>query len=115
MSRLRVRMIEDMKLAGLAASTQAVYIDAVRRLAAHYRRSPAELSEEEVRAYLVGLRERGVARGTFKSNHYGIQFLCRHTLDRDWPLFSKKRFVSQGKSACRWRFPTPRSDVCLAV
>jgi hypothetical protein len=115
MSPLRIRMIEDMKLAGLARSTQAVYVDAVRKLAAHYRRSPDGLNEEEVRAYLVGLRERGVARGTFKSNHYGIQFLYRHTLDRDWPLFSKKRFASRGRGACPPRLPTPRSAACLAA
>ena len=53
---------------GVAAGTQATCIDAVRKLAAHYRRSPDQLSEEEVRAYLVGLRERGAARGTFKTN-----------------------------------------------
>ncbi len=115
MSPLRVRMIEDMLLAGLATSTRAVYVESVRKLAAHYRRPPDELSEEEVRSYLVGLRERGVARGTFKSNHYGIQFLYRHTLGCDWPLFSKKRFASQGRSACPRRWPTPRSAACLAA
>ena len=50
MSPLRMRMIEDMKLAGLSPGTQATYIDAVRKLAAYYRRSPDQLSEEEVRA-----------------------------------------------------------------
>ena len=40
MSPLRMRMIEDMKLAGLSPGTQATYIDAVRKLAAYYRRSP---------------------------------------------------------------------------
>jgi hypothetical protein len=59
MTPLRLRMIEDLKSAGLAAGSQTVYIDAVRRLAAHYRRSPDQLSEEEVRGYLLGLRERG--------------------------------------------------------
>ena len=34
-SPLRTRMIEDMTLAGLAPGTQTVYIQAVRRLAAH--------------------------------------------------------------------------------
>ena len=52
MSPLRMRMIEDMKLAGLSPGTQATYIDAVRKLAAYYRRSPDQLSEEEVRAYI---------------------------------------------------------------
>jgi len=115
MSALRMRMIEDMTLAGLAASTRGVYVEAVRKLAGHYRRPPDELTEEEVRAYLVGLRERGIARGTFKSNHYGIQFLYRHTLDRDWPLFSKKRFASRGKSACRLRLPIRKSAACFAA
>jgi hypothetical protein len=55
MSPLRARMIEDMTLAGLAEGTQKIYIQSVRRLAAHYHRSPDELSEEEVRGYLLGL------------------------------------------------------------
>ena len=59
MSPLRARMIEDMSLAGLADATQKAYIQAMRRLAAHYRRSPDLLSEEEVRCYLLGLRQRG--------------------------------------------------------
>ena len=46
----------------------------MRRLAAHYRRSPDQLSEEEVRGYLLELRQRGVARGTFKISLYGLRF-----------------------------------------
>ena len=91
MTPLRARMIEDMTLAGLVPGTQAVYLQAVRHLAAHFRRPPDQLSEAEVRAYLLGLRERGVALGTFKANHGGIQFLYRRTLDRDWPLFGGKK------------------------
>lgn len=99
MSALRMRMIEDMKLAGLARGTQAVYVTAVRGLADHYRRAPDELSEEQVRGYLLSLRERGVARGTFKTHHYGIQFLYRQTLNRDWPLFSKKDLPAAPEAA----------------
>jgi hypothetical protein len=91
MSPLRARMIEDMTLAGLALGTQKIYIQAVRRLAAHYRRSPDQLTEEEVRGYLLGLRERGVARGTFKTSQYGLRFLYRHTLGRTWGLFGEKK------------------------
>jgi Phage integrase, N-terminal SAM-like domain len=90
MSPLRMRMIEDTKLAGLSPGTRATYIDAVRRLAAYYRRSPDQLSEEEVRAYMLNLRERRAARGTFKANYNGIQYLYRYTLNRDCALFSKK-------------------------
>ncbi len=109
MSPLRQRMIEDMKLAGLSAGTQAIYIKAVRGLAAHYRRSPDELSEEEVRAYLLSMRERGAARGTFKANHFGIQFLYRNTLNRDWALFSKKGSASPSTSGSPMRSASPKS------
>ena len=68
MSPLRARMIEDMSLAGLAGGTQKIYAQAVYRLTAHYRRAPDQLSEDEVRRYLLDLRERGVARGTFKAH-----------------------------------------------
>ena len=91
MSPLRVRMSEDMTLAGLAAGTRQIYIQAVYKLAKHYRRSPDQLSEEEVRAYLLGLRQRGVARGTFQTSQYGLRFLYRHTLGSAWGLFGKKK------------------------
>src|SRR5215467_5181560 len=110
MSPLRQRMIEDMTLAGLSSTTQAIYIKAVRGLVAHYHRSPDQLSEEEVRSYLLGMRERGVARGTFKASHYGIQFLYRNTLSRDWSLFSKKDPPAQAEAATQsaQRCPSPQ-------
>jgi hypothetical protein len=111
MTPLRKRMIEDMTLAGLSARTQTLYVQAVRALAAHYRRSPGELSEEEVRGYLLTMRERGAARGTFKVSHYGLQFLFRETLNRPWPLFTKKRSECPGKSVCPRRSPMPRLAV----
>ena len=111
MSPLRQRMIDDMTLAGLSPTTQAIYIKAVRGLAGHYRRSPDGLSEEEVRAYLLAMRKSGAARGTFKANHYGIQFLYHHTLNRDWALFSKKDPPAQAEAAPQsaQRCPSPQS------
>jgi site-specific recombinase XerD len=91
MSPLRARMIEDMTLAGLAGGTRQNYIQAVYKLAKHYRRSPDQLSEEEVRAYLLDLRQRGVARGTFQTSQHGLRFFYRHTLDRAWGLFGEKK------------------------
>ena len=106
MSPLRARMIEDMKLAGLAPTTQEIYVQAVRSLAKHYHRSPELLAEEEVRRYLLDVRERN-ARGSFKASHYGIQFFYRNTLGKDWTLF-KKRFGFPSRGGCRRRFPMPK-------
>jgi len=116
MTPLRSRMIEDMTLAGLAPRTQEVYLQAVRRLAAHYKRSPDLLSEEEVRAYLLHLRDqRGVARGTFKTNHGGIRFIFHRTLERDWPLLLKKESARPRGSVCPPSFRTLRSAHSLAA
>ena len=90
MTPMRIRMIEDMRLAGLSDATQQVYVQAVASLAKRYRRSPEHLTEEEVRRYLLDLREQGAARGRFKTCHYGIQFFYRHTLGKDWTLFKKR-------------------------
>jgi site-specific recombinase XerD len=103
MTALRDRMIGDMKLAGLSVRTQQAYTQAVKRLATFYRRRPDQLSEEDVRAFLVHEIDAGIARGTFKRVHFGIKFFFTITLDRDWPLFSKKT-----ASGCRNRSVSPR-------
>src|ERR1700732_4681865 len=91
MSQLRERMIEDMILAGLALGTRQAYTQAVRRLAARYRRSPDQLSEEEVRGYLLELRQEGAARGTFKIGLYGLRFPYQPTPRRDGDLLREKK------------------------
>jgi site-specific recombinase XerD len=96
MTPMRIRMIEDMGLAGLADRTQKAYLQAIANLAKHYHRSPEQLTEEEVRRYLLDLRDQGAARGSFKISYYGIQFFYRHTLGKDWTLFKKR-------SGCRSR------------
>jgi integrase/recombinase XerD len=70
MTPLRQRMLDAMVLRGLALRTQEAYIDAVARLARHYRRSPDTLSAGEVQQYLLHLlRERHLSRSSV--NQYG--------------------------------------------
>jgi len=75
-------MIEDMILAGLAEGTRQSYVRAVRQLTAFYRRAPDQLSEEEVRRYLLGLRQRGVARGTFQIARIAVWSIGGHPPER---------------------------------
>lgn len=105
MSALRYRMIEDMRLAGLAEETQRAYIRAVRQLAAHYRRPPDQLSEEEVRTYVLALLDQRVARGTFKSARFGLQFFYQQTLGVKWTFFTKRIRLPRQK-----RLPEALSD-----
>ena len=73
MTPLRQRMLDALQLRGMAARTQESYIDAVARLALHYKRSPALLGAEEVQGYLLHLlRDRHRSRSTV--NQYGCAF-----------------------------------------
>lgn len=85
-------MIEDMQLHGYAAKTREAYAGAVRGLARYYQRSPAEITQEEVRAYFLWLvKERGVARSTLTIHLSGIKFLFEVTLKREWLIFNLVR------------------------
>jgi hypothetical protein len=84
-------MIEAMILAGLSPKTQAVYLRAVWQLAKYYRRAPDQLSEAEVRAHLLDLRQRGVARGTFEIARAALRFFFCQTFGRAWNLFGEKK------------------------
>jgi integrase/recombinase XerD len=91
MTPLRQRMIEDMQLRGLSSSTQEGYVNSVRRLAEHYRRSPDQLSEEDLRQYFLYLTHgKKTARASATVALRGIKFFYEYTLQRQWPTL---RFV----------------------
>ena len=91
MTPLRQRMIDDMQLRGLSARTREVYVAAVRQLAGHYRRSPAEITKEELRQYFLYLaNEKKVARATATIALCAIRFFYEQTLHRAWTTL---RFV----------------------
>ena len=108
MSKLRKRMIQDMRLAGFVEGTQREYLRAVRQLAAYYMISPDQLSERHVEKYILYVRdELGVARGTFIPMFFGLKFFYVQTLGYDWPLFTKKKSASQFRSGCLTSAATP--------
>jgi site-specific recombinase XerD len=52
MSALRARMLEQLQLHRKAPGTQEQYVQAIAQLAAYYKRSPDQLSPQEIRRYL---------------------------------------------------------------
>jgi site-specific recombinase XerD len=91
-------MIQDMELRGLKENTQRAYVEAVKDLARHYKRSPDLLSEEELRRYFVGLTQvRGRAKSTLRVRLFGIKFLFRYTLRRPLPVFDLIRLPRDRK------------------
>lgn len=85
MTELRLRMIQDMNLRGLAKSTQQKYIEAIRVLSKHYNnRPPEDITEQEVHQFLIHLNEnRGLAKSTIRVYLYAIKFLYEITLNRN--------------------------------
>jgi site-specific recombinase XerD len=91
-SALRRRMTEDLQLAGYSERTQYAYVRAVRKLADHYRQSPDQLTEAQVRDYLLYLKnERKFSPSALKIAHSGIKFFYSHTVVRDWATLLKLR------------------------
>jgi site-specific recombinase XerD len=91
-STLRQRMLQDLQLAGLSERTQEAYLRAVRKLAAHYRRTPDQLSETQVRDYFLYLKnDQKFSPSALKIAHSGIKFFYSHTVVRDWATLLKLR------------------------
>jgi site-specific recombinase XerD len=84
MSKLREQMVADLLLRGITPRTQKTYLREVSNLAKYFDKSPEDLSEEEVKEYLVHLmRDRKLSGGTYKNYVSGIKFLYRTTLNRE--------------------------------
>src|ERR1700747_1105070 len=98
MTALRKRLIEDLQLKGYSPATQQAYLNAVCKLAGHYRKSPAEGSEEELGAYFLHLAQvERYARATLKIAIAGIRFFFAVTLQRHWPVLGLIRPAKEKK------------------
>ena len=83
MGQLRDRMEGDLLLKGVAEVTRTEYLRCATQLAAHYRRSPAELGVDEVRAYLVHLVDTlHYSPANLKMHVAALKFLYSITLNR---------------------------------
>jgi len=92
MTQLRQRMIEDLQLRGFAPKTQEAYLRAVRQLAEHFKKSPEDITEEDLRQYFLHLKNvRQASRSTCTQALCGIKFLFQHTMGRDWKTFDLVR------------------------
>jgi len=88
----RTRMGEDMKLRDFRPRTQEGYTLAVRLFLDHVRREPETLTDEDVRAYFLYLREeRKLAPSSINIAVHALRFFFIHTLQRDWPVFELLR------------------------
>jgi site-specific recombinase XerD len=91
-------MTEDLQLKGYSPATQCAYLGAVEKLARHFKRSPADISEEELRAYFLHLVQvEQCAPGTLKIAVSAIKFCFALTLQRHWPALGLLRAGKEKK------------------
>ena len=83
MGLLRGRMEADLKLAGYSPSTRKIYLLYARLFAKHFMRSPQEMGETEIRAFVLLLvEERRTSPETYRQVRAALRFLYFQTLRR---------------------------------
>jgi len=83
MGKLHEQMKADLTLKGYSEHTHEAYLRYLRGFAKHYMRSPAEMGEEEVRAFLLYLvREQKADPYLQKAYISALKFFYRTTLER---------------------------------
>ena len=101
MTKLRQQMDDDMLARGCADRTRESYLEAVTGLARFYRRSPDQITDAEIQAYVVHLlRDRQLSWSTCNIVVCGLRFFYHITLRRDRTTFT---------------IPTPRRSGKLPV
>jgi len=87
MSPLRKRMIRELQLQRKSPKTIEAYVAAVAQLAAHYGRSPADISLEEIRDYFHWLiTERKLASSSCNQKLAGIRFFYQTVLQQPFDV-----------------------------
>jgi integrase/recombinase XerD len=83
MTPLRRRMLDCMLQRGFAQRTQDCYVEAIARMARHYRRDPARLSVDEVSDYLLYLvKDRHLSFSSVNQAASASRFLFDTVLQR---------------------------------
>ena len=103
MTPLRQHFIQELVLRGMSVRTQEAYIAAVYGLARYYQRSPDQITDSEIKNYLLHLHAKGRAASTINQVTSGLKFFYCHVLNRG--------MAEIDKAMPRVRKPVRRPDV----
>ena len=99
MGALREKMVAEMKLRNFAARTQKSYLAVMVGVAKHYRQFPDQLTQEQIRAYLLHLQDRGLSSSSQNVAVSGLKFFYQQVLGWD----EQQLFLPPRKR--NWRLP----------
>src|SRR5882724_4389285 len=104
MEALRIRMAQDLELAGCAERTRLIYLHAALDFAAFGGRSPATAGQADVRAWVEHLSKRQLSAQRMRQHFAALKFLYGKTLGRP-----------EVTSFLSWPRDAPRLPVVLGV
>jgi site-specific recombinase XerD len=85
---LRAKMVDDMQLHGLKATTQERYLCAIKNLYQFVHKSLKDLTEEEIRQFFLFIvKGKKFSHSSFKIHQSAVKFLVEKTLNQSWPVF----------------------------
>lgn len=88
MGKLHDQMKRDLELKHYSPRTRCCYLASVKSFAFHFHRSPAEMSDEEIRQYLHYLiEEKKASQAAISQTYSALKFFYETTLKRDWNGF----------------------------
>ena len=94
MGALQTKMIEEMKLRNFSPRTRQSYLAAMIGLVKHYGRSPDQLTQDEIRSYLLHLERRGLSPSSRNVAISGMKFFYHQMLgwnDKQLFILPRKR------------------------
>lgn len=95
---LAQKMVQDLQLAGKAERTQESYLRSVRKFAQWLDKSPDQASENDLRRYLLFIKNDQQWEGnSLKVAYSGLKFFYCYTCPREWASLTKLRVPKQLK------------------
>jgi len=90
MTALRKSFIEYLQAQGMSKRTRQMYVRAVRQLAEYYHTSPQKITDEQIREYLVYLKQqKHLSDGTVMQLLCGLKLFYTQILKRPWNIHVK--------------------------
>ena len=89
MKAMRRKMLEQLVLDNLSEGSRDSYICQVSLLARHYDRCPSDLSDDEVREYMLSCRLKGDAEKTLSVRRCALKYFYSRVLGRAVPVIEE--------------------------
>lgn len=83
MNQLRYKMAEELSLTGYSKKTVASYVRSVRLLLEYFDKTPKQITEDDIRQFLIFKRNQNLCPSTMRIYRCGIRYFYTNIVPRD--------------------------------